>query len=132
MTKKNEKKAKTQANGASPISGTVPPKDKQFGKPNGNKQGHGFFKKEDTLRYKWEKMLEMDDGELLAIKDNPKSSRVEKMTAEVLLDREMKSAEKLASLEKLANQVYGMPRQEIKQTNIEVPAPRLPKNKTEE
>ena len=132
LTKKNEKKAKTQANGASPISGTVPPKDKQFGKPNGNKQGHGFFKKEDTLRYKWEKMLEMDDDELLAIKDNPKSSRVEKMTAEVLLDRDMKSAEKLASLEKLANQVYGMPRQEIKQTNIEVPAPRLPKNKTEE
>ena len=132
MTKKNEKKAKTQANGASPISGTVPPKDKQFGKPNGNKQGHGSFKKEDTLRFKWEKMLEMDDDELIAIKDNPKSSRVEKMTAEVLLDRDMKSAEKLASLEKLANQVYGMPRQEIKQTNIEVPAPRLPKNKTEE
>lgn len=132
MTKKNENKAKTQAKGASPISGVVPPKERQFGQPNGNKQGHGFFKKEATLRYKWEKMLEMDDDELLAIKDNPKSSRVEKMTAEVLLDENMKSAEKLASLEKLANQVYGFPKQEIKQTNIEVPAPRLPKNKSEE
>lgn len=134
MTKKNDgdkNVTKTQVNGklknGNPINESA-----QFGKPNGNKQGHGFFKKEDTLRYKWEKMLEMDDDELLAIKDNPKSSRVEKMTAEVLLDREMKSAEKLSSLEKLANQVYGMPRQEIKQTNIEVPAPRLPKNKAEE
>lgn len=131
MAKKNETLAKTQARKAG-NNGNYPPADKQFGKPDGNKQGHGFFKKEDTLRYKWEKMLEMDDSELIATKDNPKSSRVEKMTAEVLLDREMKSAEKLASLEKLANQVYGMPRQEIKQTNIEVPAPRLPKNKTEE
>ena len=131
MAKKNEALAKTQARKAG-NNGNYPPVDKQFGKPNGNKQGHGFFKKEDTLRFKWEKMLEMDDDELVAIKDNPKSSRVEKMTAEVLLDREMKSAEKLTSLEKLANQVYGMPRQEIKQTNIEVPAPRLPKSKTEE
>ena len=132
MTKKNENKARTQAKGTSPISGVAPPKERQFGQPNGNKQGHGFFQKEDTLRYKWEKMLEMDDDELLAIKNNPKSSRVEKMTAEVLLDENMKSAEKLASLEKLANQVYGFPKQEIKQTNIEVPAPRLPKNKSEE
>lgn len=131
MTKKNENLAKTQARKAG-NNGNYPPADKQFGKPNGNKQGHGFFKKESTLRYKWEKMLEMDDDELLAIKDDPKSSRVEKMTAEVLLDTEMKSAEKLASLEKLANQVYGFPKQEIKQTNIEVPAPRLPKNKSEE
>lgn len=120
MTKKNENKAKTQAKGASPISGVAPPKDKQFGKPNGNKQGHGFFKKEATLRYKWEKMLEMNDDELLEIKENPKSSRVEKMTAEVLLDTEMKSAEKLASLEKLANQVYGMPKQVNENKNIEI------------
>lgn len=131
MTKKNENLAKTQARKAG-NNGNYPPADKQFGKPNGNKQGRGFFKKEDTLRYKWERMLKMNDDELIAIKDDPKSSRVEKMTAEVLLDTEMKSAEKLASLEKLANQVYGFPKQEIKQTNIEVPAPRLPKNKSEE
>lgn len=120
MTKKNENKAKTQAKGASPISGVAPPKERQFGQPNGNKQGHGFFQKEATLRYKWEKMLEMDDDELLAIKDNPKSSRVEKMTAEVLLDENMKSADKLASLEKLANQVYGMPKQINENKNIEI------------
>lgn len=119
MTKKNENLTKTQVKGklknGNPINESA-----QFGKPNGNKQGHGFFKKESTLRYKWEKMLKMDDDELLAIKDNPKSSRVEKMTAEVLLDTEMKSAEKLASLEKLANQVYGMPKQINENKNIEI------------
>lgn len=119
MTKKNDNLAKTQARKAG-NNGNYPPADKQFGKPNGNKQGHGFFKKEETLRYKWEKMLEMDDDELTAIKDNPKSSRVEKMTAEVLLDTEMKSAEKLSSLEKLANQVYGMPKQINENKNIEI------------
>lgn len=122
MTKKNDgdkNTTKTQVKGklknGNPINESA-----QFGKPNGNKQGHGFFKKEDTLRYKWEKMLEMDDDELLAIKNDQKSSRVEKMTAEVLLDTEMKSAEKLASLEKLANQVYGMPKQINENKNIEI------------
>lgn len=48
MTKKNEALAKTQARKAG-NNGNYPPADKQFGEPNGNKQGHGFFKKENTL-----------------------------------------------------------------------------------
>lgn len=117
---------------ASPISGCVPPKNRQFGQPDGNPRCAGGWKKADTLRFKWEQMLKMDDEELREILNSPKSGRVEKMTAEVLLDGEMKSMEKLLALEKLANQVYGMPKQEIKQTNIEAPAPRLAKNKSEE
>lgn len=109
-----------------------PPVDKQFGQPNGNPRNPSGWKKEDTLRYKWEQMLKMDRDELLTVLGNPKASRVEAITAEVLLDEKMKSSEKLAMLEKLSNQVYGFPKQEIKQTNIEVPAPRLPKNKSEE
>lgn len=103
----------------------------QFGKPNGNPRHNGAWKKEDTLRYKWEQMLKLDDDELEAVRDNPKASRVERMTAEVLLSKEMKPAEKISILSQLSNQVYGMPKQEIKQTNIEVPAPRLAKNKKE-
>lgn len=127
------KSTKTQVSGQHTLNNGNPINvSAQFGQPNGNKQGHGFFKKEDTIRYKWEKMLELDDEELERIKGDKTASRVEKMTAEVLLDKEMKPLEKLTSLEKLANQVYGFPKQEIKQTNIEVPAPRLPKNKSEE
>lgn len=111
--------ATKQAKG-SPINGQVPPVDKQFGKPNGNPRHNGAWKKEDTLRYKWEQMLKLDATELQSILADPKASRVEQMTAEVLLDEKMKPYEKLASLAQLANQVYGMPKQDITNHNIEL------------
>lgn len=104
----------------SPITGTPPPVERQFGKPNGNPRHNGAWKKEDTLRYKWEQMLKLDATELQAILADPKASRVEQMTAEVLLDEKMKPYEKLASLAQLANQVYGMPKQDITNRNIEL------------
>lgn len=82
--------------------------ERQFGKPNGNPRNPSGWKKEDTLRYKWEQMLKLDAEELQAVLDNPKASKVERITAEVLLDTSMKSYEKLASLEKLANQVLSL------------------------
>lgn len=94
--------------------------ERQFGKPNGNPRNPSGWKKEDTLRYKWEQMLKLDAGELQAVLENPKASKVERITAEVLLDSTMKSYEKLASLEKLANQVYGMPKQVNENKNIEI------------
>lgn len=112
-------------------SGVAPPKNRQFGQPNGNPRHSGAWKKEDTLRYKWEQMLKLDDEELREVMNDPKASRVERITAEVLLDNDMKPTDKLASLEKLANQVYGFPKQEIKQTNIEIPSPRLAQNRNE-
>lgn len=108
-----------------------PPKERQFGQPNGNPRNPSGWKKEDTLRYKWEQMLKLDDAELEAVRDDAKASRVERMTAEVLLSKDMKPAEKISILSQLSNQVYGMPKQEIKQTNIEVPAPRLAKSEKE-
>lgn len=111
--------ATKQAKG-SPINGQVPPVDKQFGKPNGNPRHNGAWKKEDTLRYKWEQMLKLDAEELQAVLADPKASRVEQMTAEVLLDEHMKPFEKLASLRELANQVYGMPKQINENKNIEI------------
>lgn len=126
----SKKTATAQAKG-SPINGVVPPIERRFGQPNGNPRNPSGWKKEDTLRYKWEQMLKLDDEELEAVRDNPKASRVERMTAEVLLSKEMKPSEKISILSQLSNQVYGMPKQEIKQTNIEVPAPRLAKNRNE-
>lgn len=81
---------------------------------------NGAWKKEDTLRYKWEQMLKLDAEELQAVLADPKASRVEQMTAEVLLDENMKPFEKLASLKELANQVYGMPKQINENKNIEI------------
>lgn len=93
-----------------------PPVKNQFGQPNGNPRHNGAWKKEDTLRYKWERILEMEDEELHEVLKDPKCGRVEKMTAEVLLDNEMKSTEKIAVLDKLATQIYGQPKQKIEQT----------------
>lgn len=115
----SEKTATKQAKG-SPINGQVPPVDKQFGKPNGNPRHNGAWKKEDSLRYKWEQILKLDRAELQALVLDEKASRVEQMTAEVLLDEKMKPYEKLASLAQLANQVYGMPKQINENKNIEI------------
>lgn len=81
---------------------------------------NGAWKKEDTLRYKWEKMLTMNEGELFAVLDDPKASKVERTTAEVLLDVDMKPLDKLSMLTQLANQVYGLPKQINENRNIEL------------
>lgn len=120
-------KATKQA-GVSPRSGTPPPKKYQFGQPNGNPRHNGVWKKEDTLRYKWEQILKMTDDELESILANKEIGRVEKMTAEVLLDSTMKPTDKIAVLDRLATQVYGFPKQQVEQTNIEI-KPFLPKPK---
>lgn len=98
---------------------------RQFGKPNGNPRHNGAWKKEDTLRYKWEKMTSLSDEELQAIINAPDAGRVEKMTAEVLLDKDMRPSEKMQILFGLANQVYGMPKQVNENKNIEL-TPILP------
>lgn len=110
------KKEKTLRGGV-PIN-----KATQFGQPNGNPRHNGAWKKEDTLRYKWERILEMDDAELREVLKDPKCGRVEKMTAEVLLDNVMKSTEKIAVLDKLATQIYGQPKQKIESV-ITAPKP---------
>lgn len=92
----------------------------QFGQPNGNPRHNGAWKKEDTLRYKWEQIIKMTDAELEAILNNPNIGRVEKMTAEVLLDRHMKPTEKISVLDRLATQIYGFPKQSIENKNIEM------------
>ena len=114
--------ATKQANVKAGRGGVVPPVDKQFGKPGGNPRHNGSWKKEDTLRYKWERILEMDNDELHQVLNDPKCGRVEKMTAEVLLDNEMKSTEKIAVLDKLATQIYGQPKQKIESV-ITAPKP---------
>ena len=111
-----------QGNVKSEVGYKKPPVKNQFGQPGGNPRHNGSWKKEDTLRYKWERILEMDNDELREVLNDPKCGRVEKMTAEVLLDNEMKSTEKIAVLDKLATQIYGQPKQKIESV-ITAPKP---------
>lgn len=114
-------KANTQA-GISPRSGVAPPVERQFGKKNGNKQGRGFWKKEDTARYKLEKMLQLNKSELKTILLNSKSPVFEQKLARCILDGEWKE------IEGMMNQVYGAPKQIVEQKNIDL-TPILPKPK---
>lgn len=111
-----------QGNVKSEVGYKKPPVKNQFGQPGGNPRHNGAWKKEDTVRYKWERILEMDNAELRQVLSDPKCGRVEKMTAEVLLDNEMKSTEKIAVLDKLATQIYGAPKQKIESV-ITAPKP---------
>lgn len=120
--KKNKvSSAKTQAERGSPKNGVVPPKSRRFGQPNGNKQGHGFFKKEDTLRFKIEKMVnEMTDDELKAVLNDPKAKLGEKRLARLLLSETGKPESDWRVMEGIMNQAYGYPKQQVEQQNIEL------------
>lgn len=105
--------------------GMMPPKERQFGQPNGNKQGRGFWKKEDTPRYKLEQMMKLGDAELESIMADKEAPRFERNLAKAILADDWKQ------MQDIINQVYGFPKQEIKQTNIEIPSPRLAQNRNE-
>ena len=99
----------------------------QFGQPNGNPRHNGAWKKEDTLRWKWEQTLKMSDEELEAVLADKNSERVMKMTAEALLDKRMKPTEKIDVLNKLATQVYGQPKQSIETVDLTPPTSLSPR-----
>ena len=97
-------KANTQAK-VSPISGVAPPADKRFGQPNGNPQGHGFWRKEDTARYKLEQMLKLDEKTLERIANDRQAPVFERRIAKSILKET-----DFSTTEKMINQVYGQPK----------------------
>ena len=104
-----------------------PPKNRQFGKPNGNKRGKGYWKKEDTPRYKLERMITMGDVELQEIIDDPDAPTFEKAMADILLqakndiDKEgvkRPAQMRFKAISDMIDQVYGKPAQTT--VNVEV------------
>lgn len=106
-----------------------PPKNRQFGQPEGNKRGHGFWKKEDTLRYKLQQVAKMSDKELRDLLSDPEAGEFEKNIARTILEMAGLDANKRWQvLEGLTNQDSGYPKQQVEQKNIEL-TPILPKPK---
>lgn len=97
--------------------------DAQFGKPNGNKQGRGFWKKEDTARYKLEQMMKLNESELFKIAKDKDAPLFERKLAIAINKGDWKD------IEHMINQVYGFPKQTVEQTNLEPPAPRISSGK---
>ncbi len=112
MTKNPTDQAKTGAG----RGGNIPPKEHQFGQPNGNPRNPGGWKKESTARYKLEKMLELTGEELVQIANDPEAPQFERRIATSLIKE--KGWSTTASI---INQVYGMPKTQAPEGTIQRP-----------
>ena len=86
----------------------------RFGGPRGNR-----CRREDTPRYKLERLITLTEAEIQAIIDD---------TTAPLFDRQIGNALMHAdwnTLERTINQVYGPPVQRIEQTDMPAPTPLL-------
>lgn len=109
--------------------GTIPPVERQFGKPNGNPRHNGAWKKEDTLRYKLQQIAKMNREELVALVNDETKGEFERATARTILDLQNADLDKRwRVVEGLTNQDCGFPKQQVEQTNVEI-KPFLPKPK---
>ena len=96
-------------------NGNVPPKERQFGQPNGNPRNPGNWKKEDTPRYKLEQMLKLNQVELLKIANDLEAPYFERRIAKSLLKEE-----RWTTTSDIINQIQGYPKQSVEATNIEL------------
>lgn len=131
------KNANTQASKA-PRDGKYDPRvnlpvDKQFGKPNGNPQGRGFWRRENTPRYKLEQMMQLTQKELQDIAEDSNAPNFERKLATCINEAQWDT------LQGMINQVYGSPKQQVEQINktpqrikIEVLQPKKAKNKDDD
>ena len=94
--------------------GIIPPKDKQFGQPNGNPRHNGAWKKEDSARYKLEQMLKLTEAELLEIVNDKDAPYFERKLARCI------NKGNWQEIQGMLNQVYGMPKQINENKNIEI------------
>lgn len=116
------KKAKnSQDSGNYKVGYKKPPKSRQFGEKEGNPQGHGFWKKEDTLRYKLQYIAKMTADELQGLLSNPEVGEYEKNIARTILESSgLDPQKRWQVLEGLTNQDSGYPKQQVENTNIEL------------
>lgn len=104
---KKQSEATEQASKVSPISGVAPPKERQFGQPNGNPRNPGGWKKEDTARYKLEQMMKLGYADLKEIAQDENAPLFERRIAKSLLKEDS-----WKTTEAMINQVYGMPKEQ--------------------
>lgn len=103
-----------QANPHAGRGGNIPPKERQFGQPNGNPRNPSGWKREDTARYKLEQMMKLSEVELTELNLNESAPMFERKIAKAILDGEWKE------IESMINQVYGQPKQKIEAEVAEV------------
>lgn len=75
----------------------------QFGQPNGNPRHNGAWRKEDTARYKLEKMMSLTEAELIKVATDKDAPYFERKLATCINRGQWKE------IEGMMNQVYGAP-----------------------
>lgn len=104
-----------------------PPVERQFGQPNGNPSGRGFWKREATPRFKLERMITLSSDELQTIKDNPNAPAFEQAMADIILQAKTDQDKdgnprpavmRFGALGDMIDQVYGKPKQ-VQETKLE-------------
>lgn len=90
--------------------GIAPPKERQFGQPNGNPRHSGAWKKEDSARFKLEQMLKLPEDDLKAVATDKDAPLFERKLATCIAKGQWKE------IEGMMNQVYGLPKQKIEST----------------
>lgn len=97
-----------------------PPKNRQFGKPNGNKRREGFWDIKATPRFKLERMITMCDAELQGIINDPDAPTFEKAMADIIIqaksdcDKEgvkRPAQMRFKAISDMIDQIYGKPAQ---------------------
>jgi len=112
--------ANSQKTGSYEVGYKKPPKNRQFGQPDGNKRGRGFWRREDTPRYKLEQMMKLDEDELRVIIRDADAPMFERQLAKWIIKGDWKV------IESQLNQVYGLPKQtqditaDVKPSAIEI------------
>lgn len=102
------------------VGNKKPPKNRQFGQPEGNPRHNGAWKKEDTLRYKLQQVAKMTAEELQDLLKDPKVGEYEKNVARAILDMgTMDPQKRWFVIDGLTNQDGGYPKQQI--DNRELP-----------
>lgn len=101
--------------------GQMPPKERQFGQPNGNPRHNGAWKKEDTARYKLEQMMKLPEDELRKVAADKTAPYFERKLASCITKGDWKV------VEGMMNQVYGQPKQQVETTILEPPKPLSPR-----
>lgn len=119
-TKNSDKsKAPTEQGGDYKVGNKRPPKERQFGQPNGNPRHNGSWHKEDTPRYKIECLMKMSDEELEKVRRDEGKQSFERAYANIILlmrsATDIEEASKAAkALNDMIHEVYGkMPEMQI-------------------
>lgn len=113
-TKNTKKKPDTL--GDEPKKVKLTHQERRFGQPNGNPRGHGFWKVEDTPRYKLEKMMKMSETELMEICADKDAPLFERKLASFISKGEWDE------IRGMIQEVYGSPKSTVI-TKVEVSDP---------